>query len=450
LAFIKRKISCFLSITTLCICLFHVLDLYANSSKSTTTKPPTSSNHPGKVATTSISSNPAAVNVTIGSGIIQRYIEKKLGIHDNHGIEVQGVWIGDTNGLASGGIPEAKKSTSNSVGLVNLTIDTQRFNGWKGGLFSAQFLQQNAQNTNGQAGIIQGYNSLPDVAPYNRSELYALWYRQALFDDRLFIKIGKTITTLDFNNVIKPVNIARGDPNIPAVTSLIYTPVFINPTLVGVMPGYTNSAYGITATYTPVKQWYLSYGVYDGNLANGKQTGLTGPTFNGNYFHVGETGSAWLLGGKPGTAGIGLWHQAGLIQQNNLTEVSATGAYLFGSQRLWYRHPGYDISGVSAFYQYGVNNSSVLPMKQSVGAGLTAFGLVANRDSDSIGGGFSLAWLNQKITNRKTELMFQLYYQAKILSNIYLEPAISYIPDPGQNTNLNSAAAGTLRAIALF
>ncbi|WP_238583865.1 carbohydrate porin [Legionella brunensis] len=404
------------------------------------------------MVTKSISSNPAAVNVTTGSGVLQGFIEKKLGIQDNHGIEIQGAWIGDTNSLLSGGVPAAKKWTSNSVGLVDLTIDMQRLNGWKGGLFSAQFLQQNAQNTNGQAGVIQGYNSLPDVPPYNRSELYALWYRQAFFNDNLFIRIGKTITTLDFNNVIKPVQLSRGDPNIPAVTSLIYVPVFINPAAIGVMPGYTNSAYGITATYAPVKHWYLSYGIYDGNLANGTQTGLTGPTFNGNYFQVGETGGVWLLGENrmPGTIGVGLWQQTGLIQQNKLAESSATGAYLFGSQRLWYRHPGYDISGVSAFYQYGVNNSSVLPMKQSVGAGLTTFGLIANRDSDSIGAGFSLSWLNQKMTNRHTELMWQVYYQMKLISNIYLEPALSYIPKPGQSTDLNRTAAGTLRAIVLF
>lgn len=399
-----------------------------------------------------ISSNPAAVNATSGSGVLQRFIEKKLGIHDNHGIEFQGAWIGDSNNLVTGGIPNAQKWTGNSVGLLNLTIDMQRFNGWKGGLFSAQFLQQNAQNTNGQAGVMQGYNSLPDVAPYNRSELYALWYRQAFFNDSLFVRVGKTITTLDFNNVIKPVQLAQGDPNIPAVTGLIYTPVFINPTLIGVMPGYTNSAYGITSTFTPNKHWYLSYGIYDGNLASGKQTGLAGPNFNGRYFQVGETGGAWLLGQehKPGTVGIGLWQQTGLIQQGKLTAMSAGGAYLFGSQRLWYRHPGYDISGISAFYQYGVNNSDVLPMKQFVGAGLTAFGLVANRNSDALGAGFSLAWLNHRMTERNTEIMWQLYYQAQLMPNIYLEPAISYIPKPGQSINYHRATAGTVRAIVLF
>lgn len=433
---------------TLCM-LFYLCyfgGLYANSVK------PTDLSSIERQETSSISSNPAAVNVGTGSGIIQQYIEKKFGIQDNHGISVQGAWMGDVNSLYAGGIPNTKTNTSNSAGLLDLTIDTERFNGWKGGLFSAQFLQQNAQNTNGPSGVIQGYNSLPDVPPYNRSELYALWYRQALFDDSLFIRLGKTITTLDFNNVIKPVPLSKGNPNIPAVTSLIYTPIFISPAVDGLMPGYTNTAYGLTATYTPTKSWYASYGVYDGNLASGKQTGLSGPNFNGNYFQVGETGLAWSLGKdkKPGTIGIGLWHQTGLIIQEDLTQYGSTGGYLFGSQRLWYRHPGQDTSGISGFYQYGINNSRVLPMKQSIGAGVTAFGLVANRQADSFGAGFSLAWLNQRITDRKTELMFQIYYQAKLLKFLYLEPVLSYIPTPGQSSQLNPVTAGTLRAIVLL
>ncbi|KTC79729.1 Carbohydrate-selective porin, OprB family [Legionella cherrii] len=422
----------------------------AQTLKNSPTKPTKSEQKP-IANNSSISSNPAAVNVTTGSGVLQRYLENKLSIQNNHGIMLQGAWIGDTNRLFSGGIPDADLVTSNSVLLVDLTVDMGQFTGWDGGLFSAQFLQQNAQNTNAQAGIIQGYNSLPDVYPFNRSELYALWYRQELFDKKLFVRIGKTITTLDFNNVIKPAPLSSDAPNIPAVTSLIYTPIFINPEVDGIMPGYTNTAYGITLTLAPISQWYLSYGIYDGNLASGKQTGLTGPTFNGRYFQVSEMGGAWVLGKNhlPGTAGLGIWHQTGLIRQHNLTEMEATGAYLFGSQRLWYRHPGYDTSGISAFYQYGINNSSVLPMKQSVGGGLTLFGLIAHREGDSLGAGFSLAWLNQRITDRSSELMYQIYYQAKIINNIYLEPVLSYIPTPGQNANLPPAFAGTLRAIVL-
>lgn len=152
----------------------------------------------------------------------------------------------------------------------------------------------------------------------------------------------------------------------------------------------------------------------------------------------------------PGTVGVGVWNQSGLIQQGALSEMGASGAYLFGSQRIWYRHPGRDISGISTFYQYGINNSSVLPMKQSVGAGLTAFSLLPHREYDSFGFGCSWAWLNQRVTNRTSEFMFQFYYQAKMMQDIYLEPALSYVPTPGQSRDLHSVFAGTLRAIVLF
>lgn len=46
--------------------------------------------------------------------------------------------------------------------------------------------------------------------------------------------------------------------------------------------------------------------------------------------------------------------------------------------------------------------------------------------------------------------MYQIYYQAKLFTGIYLEPVLSYIPTPGQNENFHSVLAGTLRAIVLF
>ncbi len=402
---------------------------------------------------TSISSNPAAVDFMTNKGALQRYLEKKYGIKNDHGINTLGVWIGDTNRLFSGGIPDVHRTTSNSLLLLNMSADTQKLYGWRDGLFGAQFLRLDAQSTNRQAGVVQGYNSIPGPPPLNRSELYEIWYRQKLFDEKLIVRIGKTIPTLDFNNVIKPVVLSQGSPTVPAVTGLIYTPIFINPTMLGVMPGYYNSAYGITTHFVPNKNWYISYGIYDGNLASRKQTGLTGPTFNGAYFQATETGANWLLGKNqlPGGVGVGMWNQKGLIVTTpTLTAKNATGAYLFGSQRLWYKYLGLDSSGISGFYQFGVNNSDVLLVKKYIGAGLTAFGMVAHRPDDSVGIGTAYSWLNQRIFGRASELMYQLYYQAKITNIVYLEPALSYIPTPGVSANLNPAWAGTVRVLALF
>ena len=266
-----------------------------------------------------------------------------------------GAYLADTNDLFSGGIPNNTKWTSNSLLLLDLSIDTEKFVGWKGGLFGVEFLQFNGQDTNAQAGSIQGYNSLPGPLPLNRSELYELWYRQELLNKKLVVRVGKTVPTFDFNNVSKPVSLTAQQLFIPTVSGLIYTPLFVNPSLLGVMPGYYNSAYGITLNFAPVKRWYASVGAYDGNGAQGVQTGLTGPSFNGSYFYIGETGLTWLQGKNqlPGNIGVGVWHQTGLLKGTpELSQQGATGVYLFGTQRVWYRHPGEDISGISMFYQY--------------------------------------------------------------------------------------------------
>src|SRR5262249_23762672 len=158
----------------------------------------------------------------------------------------------------------------------------------------------------------------------------------------------------------------------------------------GKLPGYYNSATGITATFRPDKNSYVSFGAYDGNLAAGENTGTRGPDFNGHYFYIAEGGLYWKLGpeDKPGNFACGFWDQTGPLTAANLTEVhGADGFYLFGAQRLWFARPGLDNSGISGYYQYGVNNSNTMLVRQYVGSGLTGFGLVPNRPKDSMGCG---------------------------------------------------------------
>lgn len=399
-----------------------------------------------------ISSNPAATNVTTGSGALQKAIEKSLDIKDNHGIMFSGAWISDIDQIIAGGVPDKKRFSANSLLLLGLNVDANKMSGWEGALFSVQFLQFNGQETNNEAGTIQGYNSLPGPLPLDRSELYQLWYRQELFDKKIVFRIGKTVPTFDFNNVIKPVPLT--DINIPGVTSLIYTPIFVNTTMLGVLPGYYNSAYGGSLTYAATKEWYINLGIFDGSEAQGIQTGIrVGPVFDG-VFYIAELGHDWLLGEekKPGNFAVGAWHQQGAITATspNLSENSASGVYLFGTQRLWYRNPGIDVSGLSGFYQYGINNSDVLPMQQFIGAGFTAFGLIGSRLDDSLGAGLAFSWLNEDRFSRRTELMLQAYYQAEVTSILYIEPVLSFIPTPGGGSDLPRAFAGTLRLILLF
>jgi len=105
-------------------------------------------------------------------------------------------------------------------------------------------------------------------------------------------------------------------------------------------------------------KFYVNLGAYDGDLARGVQTGINPPEFNGYYFNIGEIGTNWTIGEghHPGQFGIGLWHQTGVLMARGVTAISA-------------------------FYQFGVNNSATLPINQYYGAGLTGFGLVGGRDA---------------------------------------------------------------------
>lgn len=418
----------------------------------------------GESGDAATSSNPAAVNIVGGTGALGRL----LGIDPDSGFRLGGLWIGDSNEIMSGGVAPGRWAL-NGLTIADLNVDAEKAFGWKGGMFGTEFLQFTGSPTNKLAGAFPGFNSLPVTAPFVRQELYQLWWRQSLFDDKLIVRIGKSVPTYDFNNVVRPVPTNDPSASIPAVTSLIYTPIFVNPTILGTIPGYYNSASGITASLAPTNNVYLSYGFYDGNLALGQQTGLLGPQFNGHYFNIGEAGYAYRLGAqrKPGSFGIGGWGQTGKMKTADGDKFGGVaGLYFFGSQRLWFRKPGQDNSGVSGFYQFGANNSSAMLARQFFGTGLTGFGLIPGRPDDSMGFGLALTWLNNQpqaghlffgpdhgsraMPMRPSELMFQWYYQMQLAKGVFFQPAITYIPTPGMSNLIPASAALTMRLIVLF
>ncbi|MEO8206859.1 MAG: carbohydrate porin [Chthoniobacterales bacterium] len=427
--------------------LVNLASAYAESAATAKPSPTPAS---ASIARLGISANPGAINQMTGTGQLGNLITERIGIKDK-GIFIGGVWVGDANYLISGGENPGSWSF-NSLLIASLGIDAEKLVGWKGGRFGIEFLQFDGQNTNAQAGSVQGYNSLPGPAPLQRSELYQLWWRQELFDGKLIFRVGKLVPTDDFGNVLRPVSLDDKAEFIPSISGLLFTPIFVNPAMLGVMPGYYNSASGVTTTFVPSKHFYLSYGVYDGNLANGTQTGMTGPQFNGYYFNIWQAGATWLVGKDklPGSFGVGLWNQTGELKARSISESGATGIYMFGSQRLWFRHPGKDNSGITGYFQFGANNSVTLPVNQYFGTGLTAFGMVPNRAQDSMGAGMAWSWLNKNDFNRSSELMFQSYYQAHLIQGMYFQPAMSYIPTPGADASLGGAWALTLRVIVLF
>jgi len=407
--------------------------------------------YPARLAAQSsngISANPGAVNIVTGTGALGRL----LGFDKESGVLLGGAWVGDAGYLLSGGV-DPRTWSFNSLLLVDLSLDLEKILKIPGAQFGIEFSQFNGQPTNDQAGVVAGYNGLPGPPPLNRSQLNQLWWRQRLFDDKLIVRIGKTVPTYDFNNVLRPLPLQDESLFVPSLSALMYTPVFKNPTLIGAMPGSYNPAHGITLTFAPTNNVYASYGIYDGNQARGEQTGLNvTPEFNGYYFMVGEAGYAWRLGsqGMPGTVAVGAWRQAGELAAGGVREDGAKGIYAFANQRLWLRHPGVDNSGVSGFFQFGVNDSDTMIADKYVGAGLTAFGLVPGRPHDSLGAGIAASWLNQRLGFRSSEVILQSYYQVHVVGDVYLQGYVTHVPNPGASPRLAPATAITMQAVVLF
>lgn len=418
----------------------------AGSSRAEPSPPP--ADHPPTTTISAISGNPAATTFSTGTG----WLGRTLGLRDEWGVTLGGLWLADTNIVAAGGQQEGAW-TNNSALFVSLAIDAEKLVDWRGAAFGFQFLQLNAGNTNSQAGSVTGYNGIVGLAPHNRSELYQAWYQQEMIENVLKLRIGRSVPTYDFNNVLNPLTYVDRNQNIPSLSGLLYTPIFINTSMLGVLPGYYNPGDGVTVNFTPTKSFYVNLGVYGGNLARGVQTGITPPQFNGYFFNIGEIGTNWTIGegDHPGKFGIGLWHQTGLMSGGGLTQDGASGFYLFGSQRLAHGvNPQVPSSDISVFYQFGANNSATMPVSQYYGAGITGFGLVGGRDKDSMGVGAALSRLNPALFARGTELMIQAYYQAHLVAATYLQPTVTFIPNPGASPNLPATVTTTLRLTLLF
>ena len=402
-------------------------------------------------ATQGIAGNPGAVDVEPGTGELGRLI----GFGPDSGVKLGGVLVSNGNYLASGGNSPGVASFNNLL-VTGLDADLGKLINIPGATLGAALLRFDGQPTNRQAGVVTGYNSLPGAPPLDRTELYELWWRQSLFADTVIVRFGKLVPTNDFDNVVRPVPVQDASLQIPAVSGLLYTPIFVNPTILGFLPGYYNSAYGMTATLAPSKSWYLSLGTYDGNGARGVQTGLeTTPTFNGYRFQIGEGGAAWLLGpqGLPGAFAIGAWDQTGLLTQKGanglITQNGSQGIYMFASQRLWRASPAGD--GVSGFIQFGVNDSrTTFFATRYFGFGLTGFGLIPGRPGDSFGAGLAWSGLNQNLGfYRHDEVLFQVYDQIQVRNAFYLEPALT-LSTPGEKSARQPALGFTLQSTILF
>ena len=238
-------------------------------------------------------SNPAASQKAPGTGELGRL----LGLPADAALRISGVWVGNGTDQWIGGRTGLSATNGVQSLLTEASLDLGKAIGLENTWIWVQGLQVNATTDAGQASVI-------------------------------FANINRPDTTSDFRYGVQN------------LTSLAFTPIYSMPTLLGRLPGYSNSALGLAVTAQPEffdDRSYISLGVDDGRgyLRDASvQTGLDSPSLEGPLFSIAEVGSGWVVGKarKPGSAGLGVWSQGGesvVCQQANssncFTEVGAWG-----------------------------------------------------------------------------------------------------------------------------
>lgn len=421
--------------------------------------------------TTAIYTNPQANPSISGLGQLGQF----LGLSEESGIRLGGMFIPQFNWTISGGVKPHTTFGSFALGL-NLGVDTQKALGIPGGTFGVEFLAYSGGATNPAAGTVQLYDGLNDGPPHVRQELYLLYWHQRLFNDKLIFQVGKLNAAGIFGAVLAPVILTNPKLQDTDISVLTWVPSGYNPTVIARLSTYPNTAYGAAVHFAPTKNFYASYGIFDGNSARGVTTGLLlGPRINNYKLNVGELGACWLLGAGqlPGRFGIGGWVQTGDLYTPYLAHQNgATGYYLFANQRLWYRQPDLDNSGLIGYLQFAHTSDHAAFANNYVGAGLTAISLLPVLPNNKISVGVAWSQLNDapiagtfwfpnvpshSTSLRASELMFQIALQPTFIFPLprgfwSLSPNIAYtfIPTPGERPGLPAAHVLTARMIALF
>ena len=104
------------------------------------------------------------------------------------------------------------------------------------------------------------------------------------------------------------------------------------------------------------------------------------------------------------------------------------------------------------YFQFAGTNTPFVDTHRYFGFGLTYMGPLPGRDNDSVGWGLAYGKMNDDpaLDLGADEVLLSWYYQWMVGPNCFLQPNISYIPNPAASPDIPSASPVTLRAIMLF
>ncbi len=295
---------------------------------------------------------------------------------EDHGLTIDSTLVFDFSKNFRGGLDTAGSANPHLFDL-NLTLDTEKAFGLKGGTLFADFQNQSGTSISDEVGDFAGVDNL---ATDGRTQLSEIFYGQDLLGGAVRVRVGKIDSNADFAVAVNALEFVNSSPG-------------QSPTIF-VMNSYPDGAFGAEVFVTPTPGFYVKAGVFDGAGQEGISTGDKGPrTLFGppaDLFVIAQTGLEWTGGaaGLAGRAGVGYWQGTGTFDRFAGGVRRGTGGpFLVLDQTLYRENPAdaNDPQGVGVYLQYGYADPSVSETDHHAGAGVVWTGALPGRDSDVIG-----------------------------------------------------------------
>ncbi len=327
------------------------------------------------------------------------------------GVEFGGFLQADGSHVLSGGLPAALGLDAQYLLDLDVTVDTRKLLGWRGGT-----LFVDAQSHSGPNVVTHQVPALADpdnMDAYRTNSIDRAWYQQDFLGQTVQLQLGLMYVDDRFYTVPYGQNFVSLDFSSDASISTF------------VLPTYPKGAWGGQLWLYPAPHLYFSLGVFRDH-----ETEL--PYDPGGKLLVSEEGWQSRWRGLPYEVHLGAWVDTGTFRrfQGGLVH-HASGVYLVAGEKLW-QPVGAADRGLGMFVQFGTGPATLAAVRRHYGVGLVWTGPTAARPRDEIAVAFSDSMLTaQDGFTQGFESELEAYYQIDASHGLTVQPDLEYWQHPG-------------------
>ena len=344
-------------------------------------------------------------------------------------------YTGEVYDVTSGGL--SRGATYNGLIEVYADVDLEKVVGWKGATIHANVYYVHGEGaTTKRLGNIFAVSNIEGLEAFRLDEL---WFEQALFDDKVKIKLGAIAADTEF---------FTSDTAGAFVNGTFGWAGILASNMVQGGPAYPLTSMGVRVEFAPTDNVTIRTALFNGSPASPFADDPQADNRHGTDFRFGDSALLIVEGeykydiGLPGTIKVGGWKQ---FNDDVYTDLltgdpvdGSHGLYAIIDQQIW---KGGDDKGVSVFYRVSGSPDRQNPMDFYFDTGIVFSGFVPGRDKDTFGAAFGYGEISSRLVageiaagqtiTSNYESVLEINYVAELAPGITVIPDFQYIWNPG-------------------